>query len=136
MTEPFLRQDVAKIWTSADLIGQAFSLEGEVFRDVPGRRTLKVRLGGRDYFVKLHFGVGWAEIFKNWLQFKAPVVGAENEYRACRDLAALEVPVPLPAAFAESAGSIAHRRSFVLCDALDGYTSLEDVTQPWLELLR
>ena len=28
---------------------------------------------------------------------------------------------------------MASHRSFVLCDALDGYTSLEDVTDPWPE---
>ena len=127
----FLREDIAAAWAGRDPLETAFALEGEVFRDVPGRRTLKVDIAGRDYFVKLHYGVGWGEIVKNWLQLKRPIVGAENEFEACRDLAALGIPAPLPAAFGASNDSPARRRSFVLCDALAGYTSLEDVTDTW-----
>jgi heptose I phosphotransferase len=129
----YLREDIAAVWADQDPMNAAFALTGEVFRDMPGRRTLKVDLNGRDYFVKLHFGVGWREVIKNWLQFKWPVVGAENEFRACRGLAEAGIPAPQPAAYASSQGSIAQRRSFVLCDALTGYTSLEDVTDTWFD---
>ncbi len=129
----WLRDDVASAWAGLEPLDAAFALEGEVYRDVPGRRTLKVDIAGRDYFVKLHYGVGWGEIFKNWLQLKRPVVGAENEYEACVGLARAGIPAPLPAAFGASDGSLATRRSFVLCDALAGYTSLEDVTDNWPE---
>ena len=83
----FLREDVAGAWTGRDPLEVAFALEGEVFRDVPGRRTLRVEINGRSYFVKLHYGVGWGEVFKNWLQLKTPIIGAENEYEACTALA-------------------------------------------------
>lgn len=129
----FLREDVALVWSGRDVLDAAFALQGEVFRDVPGRRTLRVQLGDRHYFVKLHYGVGWREVIKNWLQFKWPVLGAENEFNACQGLAQADIPAPVPAAFASSPGSIAARRSFVLCDELAGYTSLEDVTDSWPE---
>lgn len=129
----YLREDIADAWHGQDPLQAAFALRGEVFRDVPGRRTLRVLIGERPYFVKLHYGVGWAEIIKNWLQFKRPVIGAANEYETCRDLAELGITAPVAAAFAESSDSIARRRSFVLCDALNHYTSLEDLTLPWLD---
>lgn len=128
----FLRQDIAKLWAGQDPMDSAFALRGEVFRDVPGRRTLRVELDSRHYFVKLHYGVGWREVVKNWLQFKHPIVGALNEYVTCRDLDRLGIAAPKPAAYATSTGSIASRRSFVLCDELFGYTSLEDVTDDWI----
>lgn len=127
----FLRADVAQAWSDRDPLTAAFALQGEVFRDVPGRRTLRVEIAGKVYFVKLHYGVGWPEIVKNWLLLKRPVIGAENEYLACRDLAEAGIAAPVPAAYAQGPGSMAARRSFVLCDALGGFTSLEDVTDAW-----
>ncbi|MEM9621831.1 MAG: lipopolysaccharide core heptose(I) kinase RfaP [Pseudomonadota bacterium] len=127
----YLREELRAQWLPANVIEEAFALQGDVFRDVPGRRTLRVRLGDRSYFVKLHYGVGWLEIVKNWLQFKRPVVGAENEFMACRNLQLAGIAAPVVAAFGRGAGSPAQRKSFVLCDELAGYTSLEDVTETW-----
>ena len=129
----YLREEIKTLWQGQDPLDAAFALEGEVFRDVPGRRTLRVVLGGKAYFVKLHYGVGWSEVIKNWLQFKWPVIGATNEYEACRALFEEQIAAPRPAAFAVSSGSIAARRSFVLCDELAGYTSLEDLTDDWTQ---
>ena len=132
-TSLFLREDVAAHWTPAEALQQAFALHGEVFRDVPGRRTLRVELGGRWYFVKPHYGIGWAEVLKNWIQFKRPVVGAENEFEACQGLAQVGLRAPVAAAYGASTGHQAQRQSFVLCDELAGFTSLEDVTEEWPE---
>ncbi len=129
----WLREDVEQAWQGEDALAAAFAMTGETFRDVPGRRTLRVLLGGKVYFLKLHFGVGWRELLKNWLVGKIPVVGAENEFQACRQLAELGIAAPVPAAYAASSDFVTRRRSFVLCDELAGYTSLEDVTDLWLE---
>ena len=129
----YQRQDIAESWAGQDPLQTAFALEGEVYRDMPGRRTLKVAVGGSDYFVKLHYGVGWTEVIKNWLQFKKPVVGAKNEFMACSQLAELGIVAPVPAAYGASAGNLAQRQSFVLCDALVGFTTLEDLTATWRE---
>ena len=128
----YLRSDIADAWQGLDSLTEAFALEGEVFREVAGvRRTLRVQIGDQFYFVKLHYGVGWREIWKNWVQLKRPIIGAENEYNACRDLAELGMTAPQPAAYAQDNGNIAKRRSFVLCDELADYQSLEDVTNAW-----
>jgi len=129
----YLRADIAKHWAPETALEHAFALEGEVFRDVPGRRTLRVSVGEGIYFVKLHYGVGWGEVFKNWLQFKRPIIGAENEFEACSALHDVGIVAPKPAAYGASAGSMAARQSFVLCDELAGYESLEDVTETWFD---
>ena len=115
------------------MLDQAFAMQGEIFRDVAGRRTLRVQLDERWFFLKVHPGVGWGEIVKNWVQFKRPVLGAENEYLACRDLESLGIRAPRVAAFAQSNAIAPYRRSFVLCDELADHINLEDVAAQWVQ---
>ena len=131
MDRAYLTPELAERLDGEDLLRWAESAEGEVFREVKGRSTLRVRIGGRPYFLKRHLGVGWLEILKNWMVGKRPVLGAENEYRACRHLAALNLPAPRVAAFATEGDNPARRRSFVLCEELTGYDSLETVAESW-----
>ena len=66
----FVRSDIATCWGDTPPCAAARELSGEVFRDVADRRTLRVEIGRRGYFAKLHFGVGWAEILKNLLTLR------------------------------------------------------------------
>ena len=111
------------------------SLAGELFREAHGRRTLRILLNGRPYFLKLHYGVGWREILKNWLVGKRPVLGAENEQRACRHLERQGLPAPRVAAFAREGGGPASRRSLILCRELTGFRNLEALAKEWASRL-
>ena len=81
LDEPF-----ASLWAGQDAFVAVEQLQGEVYRELEARRTLRTEVAGRGYFVKIHRGVGWAEIFKNWLTAKAPVLGAEQELKAIEHL--------------------------------------------------
>lgn len=129
----FLREDLRSIWREDELLESAARLDGAVYREVAGRSTRRVELGGRWYFLKFHEGVGIGEILKNWLSLKRPVIGARNEYEACRYLEQVGIVAPRVAAFAESTALLHRRRSFVLCDELEGYEDLEAFTLPWLQ---
>ena len=131
--ERYLRPGLGGVLAAEGLLEWAESVEGEVYRRAPGRRTVRVLLDGRPYFLKVHSGVGWLEILKNWLLGKRPVLGAENEYRACRRLEQQGLMAPRVAAFAAAGANPAARRSLVLCDELAGYTSLEDLVDGWDE---
>ena len=131
--EPYRRPGPAGIPAADRLLQWGESVEGDVYRQGRGRRTVRVVLDDKAYFLKFHSGVGWLEILKNWLVGKRPVLGAENEYRACRHLEDCGLNAPRVAAFAASAGNPAARRSLVLCDELTGFTSLEDVVDGWDE---
>ncbi len=131
MDKAYVAPELAERFRGEDLLRWAESAKGEVFREVKGRSTLRVQIGGQPYFLKRHLGVGWLEILKNWLVGKRPVLGAENEYRACRHLAVRNLAAPHVAAFAAEGGNPARRRSFVLCKELSGYDSLEAVTANW-----
>ena len=127
----YLREDLERLWSHAELLERARGLRGEVYREMAGRRTLRVQLGGHAYFAKLHDGIGWREVLKNWLMLKPPVLGARNEFDACRHLERRGIVAPRVAAFAESSDPLPRRFSFVLCDALEGYENLETVTSRW-----
>ena len=132
MVGTYLAPDLAERLGGKDLLRWAASAEGEMFRKVKGRSTWRVLIGGKPYFLKRHLGVGWREILKNWMVGKRPVLGAENECRACRHLAAIGLPAPRVVAFATEGGNPARRRSFVLCEELDGHDSLEAVAAQWV----
>ncbi|MDE0062542.1 MAG: lipopolysaccharide core heptose(I) kinase RfaP [Gammaproteobacteria bacterium] len=131
--EPYRRPGLAGVPTADGLLQWGESVEGDVYRQGRGRRTVRVVVNGKAYFLKFHSGVGWLEILKNWLVGKRPVLGAENEYRACRLLEDCGLNAPRVAAFAAGSGNPAARRSLVLCDELTGFTSLEDVVDGWDE---
>jgi len=60
------------------------SIQGEEFRNVAGRKTIRFESGGKGYYIKIHFGIGIKEILKNLFQLKFPVLGAKNEYIGTR----------------------------------------------------
>ena len=133
MSDVFLAPPFDALWRGLDVFGAVAGLSGEEFRHVKSRRTFRVEIGGRGFFVKHHLGVGWKEIFKDLLQFKRPVTGARGEFEALRRLAALGVPSMECAAFGERFADPAHRESFIITCELKDMVSLEDFTAPWRE---
>jgi heptose I phosphotransferase len=131
MTELWLRDDLAALWGREGTFERVAALEGEVYRAVADRRTLRVLAGGRAYFAKIHQGPGWGEVLKNLVTLRLPVVGARNEYQACRHLERAGVKAPRVAAFGSRGWNPARRFSFVVCDALEGRQSLETLTDAW-----
>jgi len=129
----YLRGDLACASDEFDPFAAVAALDGEVYRAVANRRTLRFVHAGRAYFAKIHQGAGWLEIFKNLATLRRPVLGARNEFEACRHLAAVGVSAPTVAAFRARGINPARRESFVVCDALEGRESLEDLTNRWFE---
>ncbi len=109
--------------------GSPWAIRGEVVRAVKNRSTVRFISHGQTYYLKRHDRIGMVEILKNLLVGKWPTIGAENEFRACCHLRARGIVVPLVAQFGESGWLPLSRRSFVICDALNGYRSLEDLLE-------
>ncbi len=59
----------AQLPDGIDVFAYLMQLDGEIYRDIANRRTLRFTLNGRRYFLKAHYGVGWKEILKNLLSF-------------------------------------------------------------------
>lgn len=127
----YVRDDISELLPRDNLLAWAQSVDGEVVRAVARRRTLRIELGGQHYYLKVHQGVGWFEIVKNWLNLKAPVLGATNEYLACRHLEDSGISAPKVAAYARGGGAAASENSFILCDELSEFEDLETHSLRW-----
>ena len=106
-------------------------IPGEVKRHVLDRETLGVVLGGEHYFIKRYRGCGWREIFKEGLQGRQPVLGADREWHVLNRLARLGIAAPKPVGFGLRGLNPARRESFLVTEALLGMITLEDLTVDW-----
>lgn len=126
-----LREDFAKAWEGQDPFSKVSELNGDVYRDVKGRRTLRFEFAQRRFFAKIHAGVGWAEIIKNLLILKMPILGAENEWCAIEKLRTLGLATMTAVGFGSRGWNPATRQSFILTEALENTISLEDYCAQW-----
>ena len=141
MADCFLREDLAggKLAggdSAGDLLHWAVAVADRapaeaVYRHREGRRTLRFEHGARGFFLKLHGGIGWGEIFKNLSQGRLPVVSAANEYRAVTALQRIGVDTLSVAAYACRGRNPAALQSMIVTDELVGTVSLEDYCANW-----
>lgn len=113
-------------FSGADAFEQIMALEGDVYRAKEGRRTLLFNHKGREYFAKIHHGIGWGEIWKNLSSFRLPVTDASNEWKAVDLLEQVEVPTVKIVGRGSRGRNPAKRESFVLMEALDERIEVED----------
>lgn len=114
-----------------DAFAEIMQLQGRVYRDVTGRRTVQVKLGNNSYFVKQHFGIGWAEIFKSFLSFKKPILGALTEVKAIQKLGEIGIATTSLVGYGVQGGNPATQQSFVITKDLGDIISLEDLCADW-----
>jgi heptose I phosphotransferase len=107
------------------------AIDGEVFRALEGRRTVRFERAGRGFFIKQHFGVGWREIAKNLAGLRPPVLGARSEWRAIDHLAKAGLAAARVVGRGERGLDPARRQSFVVLEELTGVMSLEDLAAGW-----
>ncbi len=131
MSTLFLDEPLRSLWQGKDPYQAVEALQGQVYRELAGRRTLCTEIKGEVYFVKIHRGVGWGEIFKNLLTLRLPVLGARNEWRAIRRLEGLGVATMQAVAYGERGHNPARQHSFIITRALIPSISLEDFCREW-----
>lgn len=140
MAEHYLREDLAAQLPDATdatlLLDWAAAIAAQatpedVYRNKEGRKTLRFDYLGRSRFLKLHSGIGWAEVLKNLLQGRLPVLAATNEYRAVEALRNIGVDTMSVAAYARRGRNPAAIESMIVTDDLVGTVSLEDYCANW-----
>ncbi len=127
----YLSEEFARGIEGADPFASLQAMNGKVYREVKGRKTLQFQLGGKSYFVKLHFGVGWLEIVKNLVLFRMPILSAENEWEAISKLQSLGVATMTIVAYGRKGWNPARRQSFIVTEDLTETISLEDCCREW-----
>jgi heptose I phosphotransferase len=123
----YLRDDLKALFPERT-VEEFLAIDGEtVKQEVASRRTYRFERDGHAFYMKAHFGVGWREIFKNLLQLKRPILGAENEWRAIRAFERPEVGIETMrlAGYGKQGWNPARQRSFIMTDALDNTVDLE-----------
>jgi UDP-glucose:(heptosyl)LPS alpha-1,3-glucosyltransferase len=128
-----IRADLAKKWKEGDFFSNVLALTGKIYRELDGRRTLRFEYNGCAYFAKIHYGVGWREVFKNLLQFRCPVVGAKREWLAIERLHQLNIDTMQWVAYGSRGYNPATRKSFIITEELPDSVSLEQFCLKWRE---
>jgi heptose I phosphotransferase len=126
-----LPEFLARRWSNQDVFEQILGLQGEVYREKDGRKTMRFSLDGQGYFAKLHHGTGWKKILQYLFQFRLPVLSAQNEWRAIPQLEKLGIKTTPLIGYGIRGRNPAWRQSFVITRELTGVTSLEDVCGNW-----
>lgn len=107
------------------------NLQGDIFRAQKNRKTFSFTLDHQTYFAKLHFSIGFKEIFKNLLQLRLPIISAKNEWRAIQKLHQLNLATMDVVAFGEQGFFPWSKQSFLITKALSNTISLEHFCAPW-----
>ncbi len=123
----YIADELSGRFRETPLFDQVAALQGEPYRDMVTRRTIRFTENGKAYFAKVHFGVGWWEIFKNLLQGRLPVISAANEWHALRHLAGTGIDTLEPVLYCKSGWNPARIRSCIITRALDNTINLDDL---------
>ncbi|KAF1070309.1 MAG: Lipopolysaccharide core heptose(I) kinase RfaP [Pseudomonas citronellolis] len=126
-----LHEPFRTLWAGKDPFVEVERLQGQVYRELEGRRTLRTEVDGRGFFVKIHRGIGWGEIAKNLTTAKAPVLGAGQEQRALQRLHQAGVPTMTAVAYGERGGNPARQHSFIITEELAPTVDLEVFSLHW-----
>lgn len=127
LKEPFI-----DLWKDKDVFFEVKMLQGEVFRELETRRTLRFFVEDKSYFLKWHQGTTIKEVVKNLISFRLPVLGADREWKAIHRLKELGVDTMTGVGFGEKGWNPITKTSFIITEDLISTISLEDYTADWL----
>ncbi len=127
-----LKEPLTTLWRGKDAFEEVKTLQGEVFRELETRRTLRFELAGKSYFLKWHRGTSLKEIVKNLLSLRMPVLGADREWNAIHRLSHLGVDTMHGVGFGEKGLNPLTRTSFIITEDLTPTISLEDYCTDWV----
>ena len=122
----FLNKELESLFLSGDPFLVAEDIQGEVFRQTANRITKEFSFEGNKYFIKLHYGVGWKEIFKNLIKLRVPTLGAFPEWKALKKLKSLGIDCPEPVGFYSKGINPSNIRSFIVTRSLINTISIEE----------
>ncbi|EAM8895656.1 lipopolysaccharide core heptose(I) kinase RfaP [Salmonella enterica] len=126
-----LKAPLTTLWCGKDAFEEVKTLQGEVFRELETRRTLRFELDGKSYFLKWHKGTSLKEIVKNLISLRMPVLGADREWHAIHRLHELGVDTMHGVGFGEKGVNPLTRTSFIITEDLTPTISLEDYCADW-----
>lgn len=127
-----LKEPFKTLWKDKDVFSEVRMLQGEVFRELETRRTLRFFVQDKSYFLKWHQGTTIKEVLKNIISLRLPVLGADREWKAIHRLKELGVDTMTGVGFGEKGLNPITKTSFIITEDLISTISLEDFTADWL----
>lgn len=121
----YVRDDLKPLFAAEKSVADFLSIDGEVFKQFPHRRTLRFERDGKQFFIKSHWNFGWREIIRKLVSLHVPVVSAKTEWRAIQALERIGLDTMKVAAYGEEGVNPAAKKSFLITHALIGTESLE-----------
>ncbi|WP_372370828.1 lipopolysaccharide core heptose(I) kinase RfaP [Candidatus Uabimicrobium sp. HlEnr_7] len=128
----YLRENLQQDLSPQNTFDDILKLCGKTYRQVKNRHTFSIDRNNKTYFIKIHTGVGWKEIFKNLLRAKIPIIGAKNEWQAIELCKKLDINTMEIAGYGKKGINPAKQKSFLITDALQSMETLEDFTPHFL----
>jgi heptose I phosphotransferase len=119
-----LSPELAQKFAGPHAFDEVLAMQGEIFRNHKGRRTLRFVHEEKGYFLKIHPGVGWREILKNLVFLRLPILGARHERDAIRCLEKLGVATMTIAGYGERGRNPAKIESFLMTEEIENTISL------------
>ncbi|MBT0727414.1 lipopolysaccharide core heptose(I) kinase RfaP [Rosenbergiella australiborealis] len=126
-----LEQPFKQAWAHSDPYAEILALQGETYRQVEARKTMRFDFKGESYFVKYHRGTALKEVFKNLITLRLPVLGAKNEWQAIAHLHNVNVPTMSCYGYGQRHWNPLQRESFIITKDLNPAVSLEDYCANW-----
>ena len=126
-----LEQPFKQAWAHSDPYAEILALQGETYRQVEARKTLRFDFAGESYFVKYHRGTALKEVLKNLITLRLPVLGAKNEWLAIQHLHSVNVPTMTCYGYGQRHWNPLERESFIITKDLNPAISLEDYCANW-----
>jgi heptose I phosphotransferase len=118
-------------WEGRDVFEALFALDGQVYRSMKSRKTLRFTMNNMSCFIKMHSGTGWKEIISNLIRFRKPVLGAENEWQAIKRFEDVGIDTMRLLGYGKRGKNPARTQSFVITEELKPVQSLEDYCRNW-----
>lgn len=129
-----LAAPIRRAYPEGRVFDSIMAARGEVYRNHKNRKTIRVEIEGKRYFIKSHGHSGWMEIFKNTLRLRLPVLTAAPEWLGIQRLNELDVPTMRCAGYACRGRNPARMESFIITESLEDYLTLEELIPVWANL--
>ena len=126
LKEPFNRE-----WKNKDVFEEVERIQGDVARALETRETLRFELDGEGFYLKHHRGTTVGEVFKNLIQLRLPVLGADREWNAIHRLKELGVDTMEGVAYGQEGWNPIRRNSFIITKDLAPVMELSEYCKNW-----
>jgi len=127
----YVKPEFQSYFADCKSIEDFFAIEGPIARQTHNRKVMRFERDGESFYIKLHFGLGWQEIFKNWLSGRQPIYSARTEWRALNRLKEVGVASIEPVAYGVVGHNPANLRSFIITRDLGQLPDMREYTRDW-----